>query len=168
MTKGDEQLSAQVNCALQSIVGSLVLLVWQVVYTRPRFDSLIQQPMKIVHTSNTRAVCILLSIGGEFHSLHLLLSHKQVCLERLHKCRCDESLASSAGLSGDIFGLLWSNGRGRNVLFVAQVCVARHCCVWSLIVWESDCSSGQKGCHKGRSQRATCIEAPDRRCDTVP
>ena len=63
MTKGDEPLSAQVNCAVQGIVGSLVLLVWQVVYTRPRFDSLIQQPMKIVHTSNTRAVCILLSIG---------------------------------------------------------------------------------------------------------
>lgn len=61
--KGTETLSVQVNCAVQSSVGYFVLLVWQIVYTRPRFNALIQIPMQQVNTTTLQAACILIAFA---------------------------------------------------------------------------------------------------------
>jgi len=61
MTKGSETLSVQVNCAIQGSVGCIVMLIWQVVYTRPRYVVLIQKPMERANTTSLQAPCILLA-----------------------------------------------------------------------------------------------------------
>lgn len=62
-SKDSDTLSVQVNCAIQASVGCAVLLLWQVLHTRPRFALLIQQPMERVHTSTFEAACILVSFA---------------------------------------------------------------------------------------------------------
>lgn len=71
MTRGDETLSIQANCAIQGVTCCLALLFWQVIYTRPRFDELILQPMEANHTSFLKATCIHVSftIANFVHSL---------------------------------------------------------------------------------------------------
>lgn len=61
--KGKEQMSVQVNCAIQSSVGCFVMLLWQVLYTRPRYQALIRQPMERANTTFVRAACILVSFA---------------------------------------------------------------------------------------------------------
>jgi len=61
MTKGDDTLSVQANCAIQGIVSCSVLFTWQVFYTLPRFNELILEPMQNSHTSYLKAITILLS-----------------------------------------------------------------------------------------------------------
>ena len=61
MTKGEDKLSVQANCAIQGIVSCLALFSWQFMYTRPRFNELILEPMEANHTSYLKAICILLS-----------------------------------------------------------------------------------------------------------
>lgn len=63
MTKGDDRLSVQQNCAVQGIVSCSALLLWQIIYTRPRFNALILEPMEASHTSYLKAICILLSFS---------------------------------------------------------------------------------------------------------
>jgi len=71
MTKGDDTLSVQANCAVQGVVSSSALLTWQLIYTRPRFNELILEPMEANHTSYLKAVCILLSftLANLIHAL---------------------------------------------------------------------------------------------------
>lgn len=61
MTKGEDKLSVQANCAIQGIVSCTALFSWQLIYTRPRFNELILEPMKSRHTSYLKGTCILLS-----------------------------------------------------------------------------------------------------------
>ena len=61
--KGKEQLSVQVNCAIQASVGFIVLLLWQIVYTRPRYEALIQSQMEKTQTTTLQAVGVLLSFA---------------------------------------------------------------------------------------------------------
>ena len=61
MTKGEDKLSVQENCTIQGVVSCLALFSWQLVYTRPRFNELILEPMEANHTSYLKAICILLS-----------------------------------------------------------------------------------------------------------
>lgn len=61
--KGKEQLPVQVNCAIQASVGFIVLLLWQIVYTRPRYEALIHAPIAQAHTTTLQAASILLSFA---------------------------------------------------------------------------------------------------------
>ena len=61
MTKGDETLSIQVNCAVQGIASCSALVLWQIFYTLPRFNELILGPMEASRTSYLKAMCILCS-----------------------------------------------------------------------------------------------------------
>lgn len=63
MTRGDEMLSIKANCAVQGCFAFFALLLWQVIYTRPRFDELVLQPMDANHTGYLKATCILLSFA---------------------------------------------------------------------------------------------------------
>jgi drug/metabolite transporter (DMT)-like permease len=71
MTRGDETLSIRANCAVQGCFAFFALLLWQAIYTRPRFDELILQPMEANHTSYMKAMCILLSftLANLIHAL---------------------------------------------------------------------------------------------------
>jgi drug/metabolite transporter (DMT)-like permease len=71
MTKGDDKLTVQQNCAVQGIVSCIALLLWQIVYTWPRFNELILEPMKENHTSYSKAISILLSftVANLVHAL---------------------------------------------------------------------------------------------------
>lgn len=55
-------ISIRANCAIQGIVASIVLLLWQIIFTLPRLQSLILTPMAQAHTSPLHAVTILLAI----------------------------------------------------------------------------------------------------------
>lgn len=71
MTKGEETLSVQANCAIQGLVSCSALLVWQLVYTLPRFDALVLQPMEANHTTAVEALTIFLSftVANLVHAL---------------------------------------------------------------------------------------------------
>ena len=71
MTKLEDKVSVQANCAVQGIVAAAFLLAWQVVYTWPRFEELIWEPIQESHSSLTK-VCILLvgfSVANFVHAL---------------------------------------------------------------------------------------------------
>ncbi len=55
-------ISIRANCAIQGIVASVVLLIWQLLYTLPRIHSLILTPMAEYGTSPLHATTILLAI----------------------------------------------------------------------------------------------------------
>ena len=55
-------ISIRANCAIQGIVASVVLLIWQIIYTLPRIQALIFTPMEEYGTSPLHATTILLAI----------------------------------------------------------------------------------------------------------
>jgi drug/metabolite transporter (DMT)-like permease len=59
MTNGDERLSVEHNCAVQGITASFCFLVWQMVYTLPRFDDKIWEPMQLAGTSIWKGLGLL-------------------------------------------------------------------------------------------------------------
>jgi hypothetical protein len=59
MTVGEERLSGQQNCAIQSSVACILFLVWELVYTVPRFDETIWEPMQAAETSVFKALALL-------------------------------------------------------------------------------------------------------------
>ena len=63
MTKGDDTLTVKANCAVQGGVCCVALFLWQMVYTRPRFDQRILQPMQQAGTSYLKAIAILVSFS---------------------------------------------------------------------------------------------------------
>jgi drug/metabolite transporter (DMT)-like permease len=71
MTKLEEKVSVKSNCAIQGIVAGAVLLYWQLIYTRPRFEELIWEPMQESQTSGTKAMSILLgfAVANFIHAL---------------------------------------------------------------------------------------------------
>lgn len=58
-----KHISVRANCAIQGTVATVTLLLWQLVYTLPRFDSLILAPMHDAGTSSLEALWILSSIA---------------------------------------------------------------------------------------------------------
>lgn len=59
MAIGEETLSILQNCAVQGIVACLAFLVWQIVYTAPRFDEKIWDPMQEAGTTVLQGLGIL-------------------------------------------------------------------------------------------------------------
>jgi hypothetical protein len=59
MTVGEEKLSVPQNCAVQGLTASFSFLLWQLVYTAPRFDEKIWEPMQKANTSLLEGLGIL-------------------------------------------------------------------------------------------------------------
>jgi hypothetical protein len=57
-----QHISIRANCAIQGIVATVVLLLWQIMYTLPRIQELILTPMAEYNTSPLHAIAILLAI----------------------------------------------------------------------------------------------------------
>lgn len=60
MTKGEERLTAEQNCAIQGLTASASFLIWQLLYTLPNADQKLWQPMQDSGTSMSTAICLLL------------------------------------------------------------------------------------------------------------
>lgn len=78
MDMGHDSLTVQQNCAVQSSTGCTVFLLWELLYTLPRYDTVLGTPMKEAGTGVWMAVFILMSFGfaNLIHSLtffHTLL-----------------------------------------------------------------------------------------------
>ena len=63
MTGSDERLSVRQNCAVQGIVACSCFLLWQLIYTIPRFYERILVPMRATETNGVHAFGILLLFG---------------------------------------------------------------------------------------------------------
>mmetsp|Transcript_25552 Transcript_25552/g.37748 ORF Transcript_25552/g.37748 Transcript_25552/m.37748 type:complete len:354 (+) Transcript_25552:319-1380(+) len=63
MTTAKERLTVLENNAIQSSVATLVMLVWQLVYTIPNWDEKLGQPMRASGTTLKEALGILLLFG---------------------------------------------------------------------------------------------------------
>mmetsp|Transcript_14828 Transcript_14828/g.26904 ORF Transcript_14828/g.26904 Transcript_14828/m.26904 type:complete len:377 (+) Transcript_14828:150-1280(+) len=77
MTRGklEYRITVRANCAIQGLVACIALLVWQMVYTRPRFSELIEQPMmEAGGTSWTQASIVFLgiSLANFVHSISFM------------------------------------------------------------------------------------------------
>jgi hypothetical protein len=66
-----EPISVRANCAIQGLVACLVFLLWQLLYTLPRFESLILAEMKSSGTTLIQALMILtlISLSNLLHSV---------------------------------------------------------------------------------------------------
>ena len=64
MTKVTEPLSVSQNCAVQGIVACFAFFLWQLIYTLPRYEEKILEPMLHAETSGLHAMEILLSFAG--------------------------------------------------------------------------------------------------------
>ena len=71
MTAAHERISIRANCAVQGMVATIVLLIWQIFYTWPRRYELILQPMNEVGTSYIQAMVILtmIALANTLHSV---------------------------------------------------------------------------------------------------
>jgi drug/metabolite transporter (DMT)-like permease len=58
MTRG-ETLDARMNCLLQGVVACSAFLLWQIVYTLPRFEEKLGAPMRAANTTPAQAAGIL-------------------------------------------------------------------------------------------------------------
>ena len=66
-----DHLSVRANCAIQGIVATLAFLIWQLLYTRPRLQSLILDPMAEAGTTPMMAIYILglIALSNLVHSI---------------------------------------------------------------------------------------------------
>mmetsp|Transcript_30513 Transcript_30513/g.60385 ORF Transcript_30513/g.60385 Transcript_30513/m.60385 type:complete len:382 (+) Transcript_30513:334-1479(+) len=71
MTKKDQRLSIPQNCAVQGLVALLFFTVWQLVYTVPRFDELVREPMQKAGTSVLYGaqILFLFTLANFIHSI---------------------------------------------------------------------------------------------------
>mmetsp|Transcript_2741 Transcript_2741/g.7669 ORF Transcript_2741/g.7669 Transcript_2741/m.7669 type:complete len:423 (+) Transcript_2741:138-1406(+) len=60
---GPDSLSVAQNTGLQCLTATSLLIVWQMVYTLPRWDVLITKPLVEAHTPLVAAVCLLVTFG---------------------------------------------------------------------------------------------------------
>ena len=60
MTKGEDRLTVEQNCAVQGMTASASFLAWQFVYTLPNIDMKLWEPMRHAGTSISTAVGLLL------------------------------------------------------------------------------------------------------------
>lgn len=61
--KTRETLSARENSAIQGAVACTGLMVWQIVYTVPRWNALIRLPVQAAGTTTVQAATVLISFG---------------------------------------------------------------------------------------------------------
>ena len=59
MTKGSENLSVEQNCAVQGMVATFALLLWQLCYTLPRSEELLWDPMTNAGTTMLQGMELL-------------------------------------------------------------------------------------------------------------
>eukprot|EP00581_Thalassiosira_minuscula_P016103 CAMPEP_0183727148 /NCGR_PEP_ID=MMETSP0737-20130205/24963_1 /TAXON_ID=385413 /ORGANISM="Thalassiosira miniscula, Strain CCMP1093" /LENGTH=492 /DNA_ID=CAMNT_0025958709 /DNA_START=353 /DNA_END=1831 /DNA_ORIENTATION=+ len=66
-----QHISVRANCAIQGIVATLLLLLWQIVYTLPHLQQLILTPMAEAGTSPLQAMTILgiITVANLIHSI---------------------------------------------------------------------------------------------------
>lgn len=60
---GQDRLSVAQNTTLQSMVACILLIIWQCIYTIPRWEDSIDTPMKAAGTSWTRALGIMMAFA---------------------------------------------------------------------------------------------------------
>jgi Nucleotide-sugar transporter len=60
---GSDQLSPRQNSAIQGLVASSGFLLWQIFYTLPRWEQLIEDPMKTANTTYSNATLIMLAFS---------------------------------------------------------------------------------------------------------
>lgn len=58
-----KHISVRANCAIQGIVATLALLLWQIIYTLPRMQHLISEPMQNAGTTPIHGLAILFTIA---------------------------------------------------------------------------------------------------------
>jgi hypothetical protein len=63
MTVGDDKLSVQQNTGIQGSVAGLCFLTWQFIYTVPRFEERIWDPMQAAGTTIGHAIALLVLFG---------------------------------------------------------------------------------------------------------
>lgn len=63
MTVGDDKLSVQQNTGIQGTVAGLCFLTWQCIYTLPRFEERILDPMQAAGTTVGHALTLLVLFG---------------------------------------------------------------------------------------------------------
>mmetsp|Transcript_11085 Transcript_11085/g.20762 ORF Transcript_11085/g.20762 Transcript_11085/m.20762 type:complete len:228 (+) Transcript_11085:1515-2198(+) len=73
-----QHISVRANCAVQGIVATLALLLWQAAYTLPRRSALVLAPMAEAGTTPLRALAILgsISLANAFHSVTFFVTLK--------------------------------------------------------------------------------------------
>ncbi|CAJ1959709.1 unnamed protein product [Cylindrotheca closterium] len=64
MTYGDDRLTARQNCAIQNFTAMCFFFVWQVVYTMPRADEKLWQPMEATGTTLPIGISFLILFGA--------------------------------------------------------------------------------------------------------
>ena len=71
MTAAHERISIRANCAVQGMVATIVLLIWQIIYTWPNRHELILEPMNEAGTSYIQAIVILtmIALANTLHSV---------------------------------------------------------------------------------------------------
>jgi drug/metabolite transporter (DMT)-like permease len=89
MTVGDQKLSIPQNCAVQGMVAATCFFLWQVVYTIPRWETLIGDPMQEAGTTVWMALGILVLFAGT-NLIHAMTF--------LHTLKWFEGGATSAGV----------------------------------------------------------------------
>lgn len=71
MTIGEHTLTIRQNCAIQGVVASVSFLLWQAVYTYPRLEELIWEPMEDAGSTIAYASFVLLAftLSNTVHSI---------------------------------------------------------------------------------------------------
>jgi hypothetical protein len=71
MTIGDERIPVPVNCAVQGIVAMTAMVVWQILYTYPRYEERIERPMQEAGTTTLYALGIMMAfaLANFLHSI---------------------------------------------------------------------------------------------------
>mmetsp|Transcript_8098 Transcript_8098/g.19595 ORF Transcript_8098/g.19595 Transcript_8098/m.19595 type:complete len:370 (-) Transcript_8098:35-1144(-) len=63
MTHGDDRLTARQNCAIQNSTAMCFFFVWQILYTMPRADEKLWQPMEDTETTLSTGISFLVLFG---------------------------------------------------------------------------------------------------------
>jgi hypothetical protein len=63
MTVGEDRLTIRQNCAIQGMVAAFCFLLWQFVYTYPRFEEKIWEPMQAANSTIAYGLFVLALFG---------------------------------------------------------------------------------------------------------
>eukprot|EP00980_Cylindrotheca_fusiformis_P026423 scaffold16150_cov112-Cylindrotheca_fusiformis.AAC.2 len=71
MTVGEHRLTVRQNCAIQGVVAAFCFLLWQCVYTIPRFNRKIWEPMQAADSTIAYALFVLclFALSNTVHSI---------------------------------------------------------------------------------------------------
>ena len=80
MTHGDDQLTVQQNCAIQNSFATCFFLVWQTLYTVPRADEKLWQPMEAAGTAESTGIFFffLFGVANLIHAISLYSTLKHI------------------------------------------------------------------------------------------